>query len=136
MRVLNDGTDNVAVLSSGFAVVAAAASGNEVVKELFMDLKIDELMITALKKQKNETIASIYDAIRVLLTADDNRVVASQVSKISYSLKFQLSYNVGICNSNITFHSYRGRQELKSRTLEVTDIRYDFPEVDDEYKIS
>lgn len=82
MRILNDGNDNVTILSSGFSVIAAAATGNEVLKELFMDLKVDELMITVLKEQKNETISSLYDAIRVLLTADDNRVVASQVSKL------------------------------------------------------
>ncbi|KAL8097048.1 hypothetical protein AgCh_030222 [Apium graveolens] len=78
MRILNDGTDNVTMLSSGFSVIAAAATGNEVLKELFMDLKVDELMITVLKEQKNEPISSLYDAIRVLLSADDNRVVASQ----------------------------------------------------------
>lgn len=89
VRILNDGSDNVAVLSSGFAVVAAAATGNEVLKELFMDLKIDELMVKVLKEEKIETISSLYDAIRVLLTADDNRVVASQVSK----LVILISYN-------------------------------------------
>lgn len=86
VRILNDGTDNVKVLSSGFSVIAAAATGNEVLKELFMDLKIDELMITVLKEQKNETISSLYDAIRVLLTADDHRVVASQV--FGYARRF------------------------------------------------
>ncbi|KAL8097047.1 hypothetical protein AgCh_030221 [Apium graveolens] len=86
MRILNDGTDNVTMLSSGFSVIAAAATGNEVLKELFMDLKVDELMITVLKEQKNETISSLYDAIRVLLSADDNRVVASQV--FGYARRF------------------------------------------------
>ncbi|KAL1811948.1 hypothetical protein ACET3Z_022013 [Daucus carota] len=86
VRILNDGSDNVAVLSSGFAVVAAAATGNEVLKELFMDLKIDELMVKVLKEEKIETISSLYDAIRVLLTADDNRVVASQV--FGYARRF------------------------------------------------
>lgn len=88
MHILNDGNDNVTILSSGFSVIAAAATGNEVLKELFMDLKVDELMIAVLKEQKNETISSLYDAIRVLLTADDNRVVASQVSKLVVLNKF------------------------------------------------
>lgn len=81
MHTLNDGTQSVNVLSSGFSVVTAAATGNEVLKESFMDLKIDELIITILREHCKGSISSLYDAIRVLLTADDNRVVASQVSK-------------------------------------------------------
>lgn len=80
MHILNDGIKNVNVLSSGFSVVSAAATGNEVVKESFMDLKIDELIITVLREHRKGSISSLYDAIRVLLTADDTRVVASQVS--------------------------------------------------------
>ncbi|XP_074360984.1 uncharacterized protein LOC141701208 isoform X1 [Apium graveolens] len=102
MRILNDGTDNVTMLSSGFSVIAVAATGNEVLKELFMDLKVDELMITLLKEQKNETISSLYDAIRVLLSADDNRVVASQVSKLVVLISFVHCCKLPI---NMSFHS-------------------------------
>ncbi|KAK2991476.1 hypothetical protein RJ640_016511 [Escallonia rubra] len=79
MGILHDGTQNVNILNSGFSVVAAAATGNEVLKEAFMDLKVDELMIIILKEESKGNIPSLYDAIRVLLTSDDNRVAASQV---------------------------------------------------------
>lgn len=69
-------------LDAGFAVVAAAATGNEVVKEIFMELKVDELILKVLNRESKITIRALYDAIRVLLTPDDNRVVASQVSRI------------------------------------------------------
>lgn len=68
------------ILDSCFSVVAAAATGNEVLKDLFMDLKIDELIFQILKKHNGGSIPSIYDAIRVILSADDYRVLASQVS--------------------------------------------------------
>lgn len=80
MRILNDRASDVNVLNSGFSVVAAAATGNEVLKESFMDLKIDELIISILREHSKGTISNLYDAIRVLLAADDNRVAASQVS--------------------------------------------------------
>uniref|UniRef100_A0A1J3HX74 Armadillo repeat-containing protein 6 n=2 Tax=Noccaea caerulescens TaxID=107243 RepID=A0A1J3HX74_NOCCA len=67
------------LLDAGFAVVAAAAAGNEVVKELFMELKVDQLILKVLNQQSKITIKALYDAIRVLLTPDDNRVAASQV---------------------------------------------------------
>ncbi|THG20869.1 hypothetical protein TEA_024089 [Camellia sinensis var. sinensis] len=79
MGILNDGTQNLKILNGGFSVVAAAATGNEIVKESFMDLKIDELMIQILRTHGKGCIHSIYDAIQALLTPDDNRVVASQV---------------------------------------------------------
>lgn len=79
--VLNDASQNVDILNSGFSVVAAAATGNEILKESFMDLQIDELIIQIMKSHGRGRVHSIYDAICVLLTPDDNRVVASQVSK-------------------------------------------------------
>ena len=78
--ILKDGSESLDILNSGFAVVAAAATSNEVVKELFMELKIDELILEALNRQSKGNIRGLYDSIRVLLTPDDNRVVASQVS--------------------------------------------------------
>ncbi|XP_010530876.1 PREDICTED: armadillo repeat-containing protein 6 [Tarenaya hassleriana] len=77
--LLSDSNTDSDALDAGFAVVAAAATGNEVVKESFMELKIDELILQVLNKQSKSTIRGMYDAIRVLLTPDDNRVVASQV---------------------------------------------------------
>lgn len=79
VAILNDGSQSPKILSSGFSVVAAAATGNEIVKESFMDLKIDEFIIQIMKGQNTDNIQSLYDAIRVLLTPDDNRVLASQV---------------------------------------------------------
>ena len=61
------------------AVVAAASIGNEVIKEAFMEMKIDDLLIKLLKMKENKNIQRIYNVICVLVTADDNRVVASQV---------------------------------------------------------
>ncbi|KAK7308583.1 hypothetical protein VNO77_42202 [Canavalia gladiata] len=83
---LIDNKRNVDVLSSGFRVVASAATGDEIVKESFMELKIDELIMEIMSIHKNVGIQSLYDAIRVLLTPDDNRVVASQV--YGYARKF------------------------------------------------
>lgn len=60
--------------------MALAATANEILKESFMGLKVDELIMEILSMQKKVSIQSLYDAIRILLTPDDNRVVASQVS--------------------------------------------------------
>ncbi|CAL0318605.1 unnamed protein product [Lupinus luteus] len=86
IRFLNDNKQNLDILNSGFGVVASAATGNEIVKESFMELKVDELIMEILSIHKNMGIQSLYDAIRVLLTPDDNRVVASQV--YGYARKF------------------------------------------------
>ncbi|RDX57832.1 Armadillo repeat-containing protein 6, partial [Mucuna pruriens] len=83
---LVDNKQNEEVLSSGFRVVASAATGDEIVKESFMELKVDELILEILSLHKNKGIQSLYDAIRALLTPDDNRVVASQV--YGYARKF------------------------------------------------
>lgn len=80
MDILNSGKQNVNILYGGFAVVAAAATANEVVKEVFMEMNIDELILQTLSTYRGDCINSLYDAIRVLLTPDDHRVVASQVS--------------------------------------------------------
>ncbi|XP_073027613.1 uncharacterized protein [Primulina eburnea] len=84
--ILSQERKDTSILDSSFSVVAAAASGNEVLKESFMDLKIDELIFQIMKEHNGESIPSIYDAIRVILTSDDNRVVASQV--FGYARKF------------------------------------------------
>ncbi|KAG2705479.1 hypothetical protein I3760_05G055400 [Carya illinoinensis] len=80
--ILNDYSQNLDILSNAFMVVSAASTGNEIIKESFMELKIDELIMRILSDphgQSRGSIQSIYDSIRVLLTPDDNRVVASQV---------------------------------------------------------
>ncbi|XP_030945093.1 armadillo repeat-containing protein 6 [Quercus lobata] len=82
MCILNDNCQNVDILNNGFSVVAAASTGNEVLKESFMEFKIGELIMQILSDpsgQSKGSIQSLYDAIRILLTPDDNRVVASQV---------------------------------------------------------
>lgn len=76
--ILKRSKHNSDMLDRGFSIIARAATGNEVLKESFMDLKIDELLLQIMREQKG-TPESLYDAIRVLLTQDDNRVVASQV---------------------------------------------------------
>ncbi|KAK6946150.1 hypothetical protein RJ641_013694 [Dillenia turbinata] len=77
--IIRNGSQKLDILDSGFSVVAAASTGNEIVKASFMDLKIDELILQIMMEQKKGSIQCLYDAIRVLLTADDNRVVASEV---------------------------------------------------------
>ncbi|KAF7840868.1 armadillo repeat-containing protein 6 [Senna tora] len=84
--ILNDNKQNLDILNSGFGVVASAATGNEILKESFMGLKVDELIMEIMSMHKKVNIQSLYDAIRVLLTPDDNRVVASQV--YGYARKF------------------------------------------------
>lgn len=78
--ILNDNKQNIDIVNSGFRVVASATTGDEIVKESFMELKVDELIMEIMSINKKTGIQSLYDAIRVLLTPDDNRVVASQVS--------------------------------------------------------
>lgn len=94
VEILNGSRRNAGLLDSGFSVIAAAATGNEVVKELFIDLKIDELLVHIMREQSKGTAQSLYDAIRVLLTPDDNRVVASQV--YGYARRFA---QIGIANA-------------------------------------
>ncbi|MCL7044498.1 hypothetical protein MKW94_003746 [Papaver nudicaule] len=86
MDILNNGCQNVNILNSGFSVVAAASTGNEVVKEEFMEAKIDEFLVKILSENSKYSIPSSYDAMRILLTPDDGRVVASQV--YGYARKF------------------------------------------------
>ena len=103
--ILNDNCQNVDILNNVFSVVAAASTGNEVLKESFMELKIGELIMQILSDPSGlskGSIQSLYDAIRILLTPDDNRVVASQVSKgfikkhieIGRSTRLNSSHNV------------------------------------------
>ncbi|XP_075108465.1 uncharacterized protein LOC107781027 [Nicotiana tabacum] len=79
MNILNNRKENISILNSGLSVVSAAATGNEVLKEAFMNLKIDELILQCLREYNRGGIPYLYDALRVLLTSDDNRVVASEV---------------------------------------------------------
>lgn len=84
--ILCEGRQDASILDSGFSVVAAASTGNEVIKESFLELKIDELIVQTLKEHNGGSIPSAYNAICILLTSDDNRVVASQV--FGYARKF------------------------------------------------
>lgn len=116
--ILNDGTQNVNILNSGFSVVAAAATGNEVLKESFMDLKLDELMITILREHSKGSVPSLYDAIRVLLTSDDNRVVASQV--FGYARKFA---KLGIAEALVdSLHEGISSPSLVSATIALKAV--------------
>lgn len=90
MAILSDNSQSTNILNGGFSVVAAAATGNEIVKESFMELKIDEFMFQILRTHDKGSIHSLYDAIRVLLTPDDNRVLASQVSNSQGLWKFNI----------------------------------------------
>lgn len=84
MDIVNGGAQSISIINSGFSVVAAAASGNEILKESFMALKIDEIITKILREHKRGNFPCLYDAIRVLLAADDHRVVASQVNLVKF----------------------------------------------------
>ncbi|KAH1242702.1 Armadillo repeat-containing protein 6 [Glycine soja] len=86
MAFLVDNKGNVELLSSGFRVVASAATGDEIVKEAFMELKVDELILEIMSLHRHKGIQSLYDAVCALLMPDDDRVVASQV--YGYARKF------------------------------------------------
>ncbi|PRQ22681.1 hypothetical protein RchiOBHm_Chr6g0252951 [Rosa chinensis] len=86
VRILNDGFGNRDILFSGFAVVAAASTGNKDTKESFMNLNIEELILQALSKSRHargessiDLNVSLYDAIHILLTPDDTRFPPSQI---------------------------------------------------------
>ncbi|EXC17381.1 Armadillo repeat-containing protein 6 [Morus notabilis] len=123
MGFLNDGSQKLDILNSGFAVVAAAVTGNEVLKESFMELKIDELILQTLHKLNKGSTQSLYDAIRVLLTADDNRVVASQV--YGYARKFAKIGIVGALVGSL-------QAELSSPSLVSASIALKAVAVNDE----
>ena len=90
MDILKGCSESSDLLDAGFSVVAAGSAGNEVVKESFMDLKVDELILHVMREKSKTNVQSLYDAIRVLLTPDDNRVVASQVCSICLQQFFYL----------------------------------------------
>ncbi|CAK9179706.1 unnamed protein product [Ilex paraguariensis] len=121
--ILMDGSQNINILNSCFSVIAAAATGNEVLKESFMELKIDELIIQILRKHCKQSIPGLYDAIRVLLTSDDNRVVASQV--YGYARKFA---KVGIAEALVDSL----REGLSSPSLVSASIALKAVSVNDE----
>ncbi|RXH88125.1 hypothetical protein DVH24_042196 [Malus domestica] len=121
--ILTDGFENIDIVSSGFSVVAAAATSNEVIKELFMELKIDELILQVLSVKREVSIESLYDAIRVLLTPDDNRVLASQV--YGYARNFA---KIGIAGALV--ESVRGG--LSSSSLVSASIALKAVAVNDE----
>ncbi|EPS61334.1 hypothetical protein M569_13461, partial [Genlisea aurea] len=87
--VLQNDEENVDTIDACFSVVAAASTGNELLKESFMDLKIDNLILRTLTKLDGRTLPAVYDAIRIILSPDDNRVVASQV--FGYARQFSKS---------------------------------------------
>lgn len=118
VNILIDGNEDPEILNSGFAVVAASATGNEVVKESYMELKIDELILEILSRQRNDSIQSLYDAIRVLLTPDDDRVVASQV--YGYARRFA---KIGIARALVhSLHSGLSSPSLISASIALKAV--------------
>lgn len=59
-------------------------AGNEVVKESFMDMKVDELILQVMREKSNCKVQSLYDGIRVPLTPGDN--LSGGFSSVSYML--------------------------------------------------
>ncbi|KDP38234.1 hypothetical protein JCGZ_04877 [Jatropha curcas] len=116
--ILKNGNESVDILDSGFTVVAVAATGNEILKESFMELKIDELILQVLSRQSTGNIQSLYDAIRVLLTPDDNRVVASQV--YGYARRFA---KIGIAGALVqSLHGGLTSPSLVSATIALKAV--------------
>ncbi|KAL2927580.1 Armadillo repeat-containing protein 6 [Bienertia sinuspersici] len=79
IHILNHHSHNPCLLNACFSVIAASATSNEILKESFISLKVDELFLSTLNAHNNANLPGLYDAIRILLTPDDFRVVASQV---------------------------------------------------------
>uniref|UniRef100_A0A803NPF3 Armadillo repeat-containing protein 6 n=1 Tax=Cannabis sativa TaxID=3483 RepID=A0A803NPF3_CANSA len=113
VNILNGGVQNLDILNSGFAVL----------KDEFMELKIDELILHALNRPGEGSIQSLYDAIRVLLTPDDNRVLASQV--YGYARKFA---KIGIAEALVASL----QTELSSPSLVSASIALKAVAVNDE----
>ncbi|XP_078432756.1 ARM repeat superfamily protein isoform X2 [Wolffia australiana] len=97
VKILNKCDQTSNLMEIGFSVVAAAAAGNEIVKEAFVDLKIGDLFLKTLSKSSKYSGETMYDAICVILTPDDDRVVASQV--YGYARKFA---KMGISDSLVS----------------------------------
>ncbi|XP_016552835.2 armadillo repeat-containing protein 6 isoform X2 [Capsicum annuum] len=118
MNILNNRKENLSILNSGFSVVSAAATGNEVIKEAFMNLKIDELILQCLREFSRGSIPYLYDAVRVLLTSDDNRVVASEV--YGYARRFA---KIGIVEALVdSLHVWIKAPSLVSATVALKAI--------------
>ncbi|KAH9620849.1 hypothetical protein KSS87_011831, partial [Heliosperma pusillum] len=101
--------DSVDLLNACFSVIAAAATGSEILKESFVNLNVDQLIINTFNQIQPHSIpAALYDAICVLLTSDDHRVAASQV--FGYARRFA---KLGIADA--LAHSLR--QGLTSSSL-------------------
>ncbi|KAM7250711.1 hypothetical protein ACFE04_022594 [Oxalis oulophora] len=114
--IISNQNKNLGILNSCFAVVSAAATGNEVVKESFMELKIDDLILQMLNKQIS--VQSVYDAIRVLLTPDDNRVLASQT--FAFARRFA---KLGIAEALVdSLHAGLTSQSLVSATIALKAV--------------
>ncbi|KAK8963017.1 hypothetical protein KSP40_PGU004845 [Platanthera guangdongensis] len=79
--IIHDDFQSAVVLENGFSVIAAASTAIEVLKESFMDLKLDEILVKVLREHAKSCPQSLYDAIHILLTPDDNRVVASKTTE-------------------------------------------------------
>lgn len=79
ISIFNNHTHNPHLLNACFSIIAASATSNEILKESFITLKVDELILNSLKAGNHAFIPSLYDAIRILVTPDDFRVAASQV---------------------------------------------------------
>ncbi|KAK9162856.1 hypothetical protein Syun_003758 [Stephania yunnanensis] len=122
MDILTSCNQNTSILDNGFLVVAAAATGNELVKESFMELKIDEFLLHLLRGKNKGHSHSFYDVIHALLTPDDGRVVASQV--YGYARRFA---EIGIAQELVDeFHEELSSVNLVSactalKTIAVND---------------
>ncbi|KAJ4833589.1 hypothetical protein Tsubulata_009203 [Turnera subulata] len=122
VSILKDGTENVEVLKSAFSVVAAASTGNEVVKAEFMELKIDEIILQVLGRHGGKggggCVLSVYDAIVALLTPDDPRVVASEV--YGYARRFA---KIGIATALVeSLHGGLAADGLVSATIALKAV--------------
>ncbi|GAV61371.1 zf-C3HC4 domain-containing protein [Cephalotus follicularis] len=116
--ILRDGKQNLDIINGCFAVVSAAATGNEVVKQSFMELKIDQLILQILSKHRNGSLHSLYDSIRILLTPDDSRVVASQV--YGYARRFA---KTGIAGALVdSLHAGLSSPSLVSATIALKAV--------------
>ncbi|CAM6129689.1 unnamed protein product [Calypogeia fissa] len=68
------------ILENGAAVVAAASTKDEDVKDMFVHLKVYEVLVAQLKKHQTYpgVVQGVCDALRSLVTADDERIAVSR----------------------------------------------------------
>ncbi|KAK8952161.1 hypothetical protein KSP39_PZI004170 [Platanthera zijinensis] len=84
--ILKDGFQSVVVLENGFSVITTASTANEVLKESFMDLKLDEILV---KNGSDEYEQDYAEYGRMLLEMGHAEGIPSKLLKVNLSIGFK-----------------------------------------------